>query len=549
MTVRTAGHPALDRAFPRSARTTWSSRVGAAVGTDPRSGRLAYWPGTDALSLERGSAVRALQRWPARRPLRRRQSGRVHRGGRALVAALDRHLSLRSVTPPRCGCRELVSRARQGRDRRRQGRRRAERRYASGLSGSRTELSRAPARSAGCGRPSAVRRPAGGGPGTGHCGARLAVLLFVVLGAVSLVLVAAVVVSTVLCVQAGNRRHPPVAARPKRSTPSRLTRRLRQPGDGGARLLAVARSAGVPGPVRRQYRATGHRTTSPRIRRALIGIGPRACWHGADGSCRTAAADVWQAHLSPKRPIARWCRRRRRHEHARRSSATPAKSTRSTGMRAESASLTTKLHDKAIVARDPQCSVRRHHQWAIAFASLAVPGMQLSSLLGGLVLWRGLTPLDPRSRSNRLAGQIRDGRIRATTQREIVPDGPGRAHRPRAVTWKRCAVQIAAAARYVAERIQCRSCCERSARSWRAPTTTCSSSPTSRRTTCPSRCARSPTSASCSSASTAEQLDDRARQYIDFAVDGAKRMQALITDLLALSRVGRSTEEFRPGSI
>ena len=38
------------------------------------------------------------------------------------------------------------------------------------------------------------------------------------------------------------------------------------------------------------------------------------------------------------------------------------------------------------------------------------------------------------------------------------------------------------------------------------------------------------------------QLDDRARQYIDFAVDGAKRMQALITDLLALSRVGRSTE-------
>ncbi|MGI5239489.1 sensor histidine kinase [Dactylosporangium sp. CA-139066] len=35
------------------------------------------------------------------------------------------------------------------------------------------------------------------------------------------------------------------------------------------------------------------------------------------------------------------------------------------------------------------------------------------------------------------------------------------------------------------------------------------------------------------------QLDERAQQYIAFAVDGATRMQALINDLLAFSRVGR----------
>ncbi|MFA1548987.1 sensor histidine kinase [Actinomadura chokoriensis] len=38
-----------------------------------------------------------------------------------------------------------------------------------------------------------------------------------------------------------------------------------------------------------------------------------------------------------------------------------------------------------------------------------------------------------------------------------------------------------------------------------------------------------------------DQLDDRGRQYITFAVDGAKRMQALINDLLSFSRVGRMT--------
>jgi signal transduction histidine kinase len=42
------------------------------------------------------------------------------------------------------------------------------------------------------------------------------------------------------------------------------------------------------------------------------------------------------------------------------------------------------------------------------------------------------------------------------------------------------------------------------------------------------------------------QLDEKADQYIDFAVDGAKRMQVLINDLLAFSRVGRSVQETGP---
>ncbi|MEV4350990.1 ATP-binding protein [Actinoplanes sp. NPDC049596] len=44
----------------------------------------------------------------------------------------------------------------------------------------------------------------------------------------------------------------------------------------------------------------------------------------------------------------------------------------------------------------------------------------------------------------------------------------------------------------------------------------------------------------------AGQLDDRAQQYIGFAVDGATRMQQLINDLLAFSRIGRMYDEREP---
>lgn len=41
-----------------------------------------------------------------------------------------------------------------------------------------------------------------------------------------------------------------------------------------------------------------------------------------------------------------------------------------------------------------------------------------------------------------------------------------------------------------------------------------------------------------------DELDEQAQGYIDYAVEGAERMKALLSDLLEYSRVGRKDDEF-----
>ena len=82
--------------------------------------------------------------------------------------------------------------------------------------------------------------------------------------------------------------------------------------------------------------------------------------------------------------------------------------------------------------------------------------------------------------------------------------------------------------------------------SWRAPTPTSSSSPTSPRTTCRSRCAPSPATPSCSRAAIATASTATRCASSSAAPRAVARMQALIRDLLAYSRVGTRGDGFAP---
>jgi light-regulated signal transduction histidine kinase (bacteriophytochrome) len=73
-----------------------------------------------------------------------------------------------------------------------------------------------------------------------------------------------------------------------------------------------------------------------------------------------------------------------------------------------------------------------------------------------------------------------------------------------------------------------------------------SSLPTSPRTTFRSRCAWWPATPNCWPKRYKGQLDERADKYIFYAVDGAKRMQRLVADLLAFARVGSQGKPLKP---
>ena len=99
------------------------------------------------------------------------------------------------------------------------------------------------------------------------------------------------------------------------------------------------------------------------------------------------------------------------------------------------------------------------------------------------------------------------------------------------------------------EREQAQAASSKPPKTSNAPIATWSNSPTSPRTTSRSRCGPSAVTSSSSSTASRTSWMPRPGSYIAGAFDGATRMERLITDLLAFSRVGTRGGDFLPADL
>jgi signal transduction histidine kinase len=343
---------------------------------------------------------------------------------------------------------------------------------------------------------------------------------FAALGAVLAVLVTVVVVSTVDFVRAGNavvyRWQPAVA-----STQRLLTDFVDQ--ETGLRGYALNRDASFLEPYNR-YRAA-QRTDTARLR-ALIG-GDAALTRRLDALLRTAAQ--WQERIAQPAVVGIAAGTTAGVQLV---EGTQAKS-RFDAVRARAATLSTDVERRAAKARHERIVA------GIVFV-VAVSLTALMLIAAAVALWRGLHRwvLSPIDRLGRQTRDIANG----DTYKQILADGPMElAGLGRDVEAMR--LQIAnqlARAEEIQEELRVRS--DELARSnddlqqFAYVASHDLSEPLRKVANFCQLLERQ----------YGEQLDDKAKQYIAFAVDGAKRMQVLITDLLALSRVGRTTDEFAP---